>query len=111
MTKEEKTVQKMALSTISPYELPEKFSGIAIDIYPTDYGNQCHITFLLSKPFTQKESDSLFEFSRDVKNTIKKFFGDRYKSGISVSTSTVDSYESHKWWYEEKKLNKKDNTE
>jgi hypothetical protein len=109
MTKEEKTVQKMVLSTISPYELPENFSGIAIDIYPTDYGKECHITFLLSKPFTQKESDSLFAVSRDVKNTIKKFFGDRYKSGISVSNSTVDSYEKTKWWYEEKKLNKKDN--
>jgi hypothetical protein len=109
MTKEEKTVQKMVLSTISPYKLPEKFSDVAIDIYPTDYGLECHISILLSKPFTEKESDFLFKVSRDDKNTIKQFFGDRYKSGISVSNSTVDSYEKTKWWYEEKKLNKKDN--
>jgi hypothetical protein len=51
----------------------------------------------------------LFDVSRDTKVFIKKLFGDKFESGVSVSNSTVDSYESTKWWYEEKKLNKKDN--
>jgi hypothetical protein len=109
MTREEQVIQKMVLSHISGYKLPKDFSGVAVDIYPTDYGVECHITFLLSKPFTQKESDLLFDVSRDTKVFIKKLFGDKFESGVSVSNSTVDSYESTKWWYEEKKLNKKDN--
>lgn len=105
MTNEEKTVHKMVLTYIRPYELPEDFSDVAVDIYPTDYGKECHITFLLSKPFKRKDSDLLFNLSKSLKEYIKKFFGDRYKSGISVSNSTVDSYENTKWWYEEKKSN------
>jgi hypothetical protein len=103
MTREEQVIQKMILSYISDYELPKDFSGVAVDIYPTDYGVECHITFLLSKPFKQEESDLLFVIGGHTKVFIKKFFGDKFKSGITVSNSTVDSYESTKWWYDEKK--------
>jgi len=110
MNKKEVVIANMVKSLLSGFNKPKDFSGVAVDIYPTEYGEQTHITMLFKKPFKREESDKLFDISRDIKSTIKKLFGN-FRLDISVSNSTIDSYNSQKWWYEEQKLkyNKNDN--
>lgn len=103
MNKKEIIITNMVKSLLSGFNRPKDFSGVAVDVYPSEYGEQIHITMLFEKPFKREDSDKLHDISRDIKSTIKKYFGD-FRLDISVSNSTIDSYNNQKWWYEEQKL-------
>jgi hypothetical protein len=103
MTKLELSVQKLVLIVIKGVDLPKKFSGVGVDIYPTDYGLECHITFLMDDTFSGDESETMFNLRHTVSKFIKSHLSDKFKSGISISVSTVDAYDSHKPWYDAKK--------
>jgi hypothetical protein len=104
MDKIERIIEKMVLLYMESYELPKNFSGVAVDVYPTLYGKECHITFLFSQSFKLEESDSLRGLVSKIKTHIKNVLGnDFFDSGISSSNSTINNYEETKWWYEKQK--------
>jgi hypothetical protein len=102
-SKLEKTIEKMVESHFKNIKTPEDFHGIKVDVYPTKYGKVAHIAILMKKPFSEKDSDFLYDIGKDAKNFVKTMFGDYLKGGISCGNSTIDSYNNTKWWYEEKK--------
>lgn len=100
----EEVIKKMAENQISNLpSLPKNFYGVEVDVYPSEYGKQAHITFIFKKPFSMKESDTLHDVSKIVKNFVKQMFGDIIKN-VNSSNSTIESYENTKRWYEKKKL-------
>jgi hypothetical protein len=102
----EKIVVKLVESHIRGYEISDNFYGVSCDIYSSEYGIYCHITFLFKEPFSQKESDFFHNLSGGVRSKIKRTLGDLFvTNNISSQQSTIDSYQKTKWWYEEKKEN------
>jgi hypothetical protein len=107
MTPKELSIQKLIISTLSQFELPVNFSGVAVDIYPSFYDDiYCHITYLFKNPFTGEDSELISRINATaIVPTIKKFFtGNDITKNISSSSSTIDNYNESKWWYEEQKL-------
>lgn len=107
MVPKELSIQKLIISTLSQFELPVNFSGVAVDIYPSFYDDiYCHITYLFETPFTGEDSEIMFRINAtEIVPTIKKFFtGNDITKNLSSSSSTIDSYNKAKWWYEEQKL-------
>ena len=95
-TKLEKSVMKFIDSYLEGKELPENFYGVVADIYNTEYGQGCSITFLMKRPFKLEDSDEIYEVALDVKKLIRNFFSDEFKYGINFSTTTVDNYKELK---------------
>lgn len=95
-TKLEKSVMRFVDVYFKGKELPENFYGIVADIYNTEHGQGCSITFLMKKPFKAKDSDDLHELGLDVKKLIKDFFSDEFRYGINISTTTVEHYKELK---------------
>lgn len=102
-SKLEKVITKFINGVLSNKELPENFHSVVVDVYGTNYGDGCQITLLMKKPFSEKESDMLFDVSKDAKELVKSFFKEHFLYGISVSTSTVENYMDTKSFYDEKK--------
>jgi len=103
VTKLEKVIMKFIYGQILKENLPENFHGVAVDVYNTDYGKSCKITFLMKKPFSEKDSDDLHDISLNAKNSVKRFFNKKFPYGVSVGTSTVKLYKDSKSWYDNKK--------
>jgi len=99
----EKTIEKMVESHFKNIKTPEDFHGIKVDVYPTKYGKQAHITILMKRPFSKKDSDFLHGIGKEATNFVKTMFGDYLKGGVSCGNSIIDNYNKTKWWYEEKK--------
>ena len=95
-TKLEKSVMRFVDVYLKGKELPENFYGVVADIYNTEYGQGCSITFLMKKPFKAQDSDDLNKLGFEVKKLIKNFFSDEFKYGINISTSTVGNYKELK---------------
>jgi len=95
-TKLEKSVMKFVDLYFKGKELPENFYGVVADVYDTEYGQGCNITFLMKKPFKLEDSDEIYEVAFDVKKLIRNFFSDEFKYGINFSTTTVDNYKELK---------------
>ena len=91
-TKLEKVITNNINRILSEKELPENFHSVVVDVYGTKYGEGCKITLLMKGPYSEEESDMLFNISKDAKDLIKSFFKEHFLYGISVSTSTVDNY-------------------
>ena len=106
MKNKEELLKKFIKSALRGYNLPEKFSDVAVDIYPSNYDEiYTHITFLFDKPFSGSDSDLMFNLSKIIIQDIKVFFdGINEIKNISTSSSTIDSYNKSKWWYDERKL-------
>jgi len=106
MKNKEELLKKFVKSALRKYNLPEKFSDVAVDIYPSHYDEiYCHITFLFDKPFSGSDSELMFDLSKLILKDIKIFFdGMNSIKNISTSNSTIDSYNKSKWWYDERKL-------
>jgi|LakMenE01Jun11ns_1017448.scaffolds.fasta_scaffold9921929_5 hypothetical protein len=99
----EEVVVKLINSKLSKFNLSNNFKGVACDIYPSEYGLVCHITFVMKNPFSRKESDFFNQFmTYEVKKNINNSLGNLFKD-ISSQQSTDDVYNSTKWWYESKK--------
>lgn len=92
MDKLENTVKKMVELQLSKLDLPKNFKGVAVDIYPTDYGKMVQITLLMKTYFSGEDSDFFDEPMREIKTTIIHFFNDTFKGGVSSSISTIDHY-------------------
>jgi len=102
-SKIEKAIKKIVDSKVNKYtsDLPDNYYTSVVDIYDTQYGKVCHISFLYKKPF--KEDDV---FNRSLPGFIKKDIQDLVtKSVFSVSYSrtTIELYKSHQNWYDEMK--------
>jgi len=99
----ENTIQKMVESHFKNIKTPEDFHGIKVDVYPTKYGKEAHITILMKRPFSGEDSDFLYLVGKEAKSFVYTMFGDYLKGGISCGNSTIDSYNNTKWWYDEQK--------
>lgn len=99
----EKTISEFIKLKLDDIVLPKDFMGCAVDIYNTEYGVQCHLTFLMKKPFSMTDSDRLQELSKKIKKEIKEYFSGIFDSCINSSVSTLDTYKSYKHWYDSKK--------
>lgn len=99
----EKTIEKMVESHFKNIKTPEDFHGIKVDVYPTKYGKEAHITILMKRPFSGEDSDFLHVVGKEAKSFVYKMFGDYLKGGIICGNSTIDTYNNTKWWFEEKK--------
>ena len=99
----EKTIEKMVESHFKNIKTLEDFHGIKVDVYPTEYGKAANITILMKKPFSGEDSDFLHVVGKEAKSFVYTMFGDYLTGGISCQTSTIDSYNNTKWWFEEKK--------
>jgi hypothetical protein len=97
MTREQKienVIRKTALSILKEKEgLPENFSDVAVNIYPSKYGLGAKIAILMKEPFTEEESDFFDVPIYEIKQVISKVFKDVLTYGVSSSISTVDNYE------------------
>jgi hypothetical protein len=94
----EKIVEKLIMSRLQSLDVPENFDSVKVDIYPGDYGVNCHISFLMKKRFTREESD--FFDNIIYRPYIKSTLGDLFKGGIQSSQSTVKHYEDTSRWYD-----------
>ena len=99
----EKTIEKMVESHFKNIKTLEDFHGIKVDVYPTEYGKAANITILMKRPFSGEDSDFLHVVGKEAKSFVYTMFGDYLTGGISCQTSTIDSYNNTKWWFEEKK--------
>ena len=95
MTKEqrlENVIKKTALSILKEKEgLPENFSDVAVNVYPSKYGLGAKISILMKEPFTEEESDFFDVVVYEIKQVISKVFKDTLTYGVSSSISTMDT--------------------
>jgi len=99
----ETVLERLLNGKVEKFNPPENFDRVKIDIYPNDYGINCHITFLMKKPFSQKDSDFFSNFQFSFRSFIKSVVGDIFSAGIQQGQSTIESYENTNWWYLDKK--------
>ena len=104
-TKLEKVITNNINRILSEKELPENFHSVVVDVYGTKYGEGCKITLLMKGPYSEEESNMLFDISKDARDLIKSFFKEMFLYVISVSASTIENYMDTKSFYDEKKKN------
>lgn len=102
-SKMELNISKMLEKKAIESEVSDNFYGVAVDIYNSDYGKMCHLTYLMKNSFTEKESNIIHDISKEGKKLIQTIFGDHFKGGVQSSNSTVDVYLRYKDFYNEKK--------
>lgn len=105
-TKLEKTMMRLISGMIQSEDLPKNFNSVVVDNYYTDYGQESKITLLMNKPFSEEDSNKLFELSNNAKDIIKSFFKDKFVL-VTVSTSTIEHYNKIRSYYDERKLRRK----
>lgn len=105
-TKLEKTMMRLISGMIQSEDLPENFNSVVVDNYYTHYGQESKITLLMNKPYSEEDSNKLFELSNNAKDIIKSFFKDKFVL-VSVSTSTIEHYNKIRSYYDERKLRRK----
>ena len=111
-TKLEKIISSFVKSRLSQTIKNDNFYDVVVDIYNSDYGKHCHVTFLMKKPFGGEYSNDIHTVFRGIKPQMDDFFPS-FKGGVTNSTETLDSYLKSKYWYDEKKesLNENKTTE
>jgi hypothetical protein len=97
----ERLIERLLTSKLSELNTPESFDSVKVNIYPSEYGLYCHITYLMNRPFSRVESD--FFNNLDYKPFIRRVMGDILNGGISSNQSTIKHYETVKDWYEKQK--------
>jgi len=105
-TKLEKLVMKFIESDLKDKDLPDNFYGAVADIYQSQYGQGCSITFLFKKVFSMNDSDNLIKIGNEIKNSVKMFFQGEFPYGVNISTSTVEHYLKYKKRLKELNSNK-----
>lgn len=113
MTKEqriENVIRKTALSILKEKEgLPENFSDVAVNVYPSKYGLGAKMAILMKEPFTEEESDFFDTVIYEIKQIVSVAFTGILTYGVSSSISTVDNYEKVDKPYYEKLSNLSEN--
>ena len=111
-TKLEKIISSFVKSRLGQTIKNDNFYDVVVDIYNSDYGKHCHVTFLMKKPFGGEYSNDIHTVFRGIKPQMGDFFPS-FKGGLTNSTETLDSYLKGKYWYDEKKesLNENKKTE
>lgn len=102
-SKLERVIEKMVETHFKTIEMPENFHGVKVDIFPTKYGKQGNITFLMKKPFSGEDADFIHEIGRKGRMFVQSMFGNYLTGGVINGTSTIDSYNNTKSYYEDKK--------
>jgi len=102
-SKLEKILEKLLTSKLKGLNTPENFDSVKIDIYPSEYGINCHISYLMKKPFSREDSD-FFNYLGFPESFIKSVAGDIFNGGIQSGQSTVAHYNDRTGdWYEMQK--------
>jgi len=100
----EEVVKAITESLMDDRNLSDNYSGIAVDIYNSQYGVICHITMLFKKAFSKDESDRLMSEKYPLIKSITKFFPDRlFSGGITSSHSTIEMYNRYREFYDSNK--------
>jgi hypothetical protein len=103
MSNLENIIYSFVKTKLSDFRLPENFHDLGVDVYETEYGNICNLTYLMKKPFSRDDSDVIQQISKSFKKDIQEYFSHHFNGGIQSSVSTIDSYSQHKDWYNSKK--------
>ena len=102
-SKLENILEKLLTSKLKELNTPENFDSVKIDIYPSEYGINCHISYLMKKPFSREDSD-FFNYLGFPISFIKSVAGDIFNGGIQSGQSTVAHYNDRTGdWYEMQK--------
>jgi hypothetical protein len=99
----EKVVERIVESYIKDYNnISDNFYKVKCDIYPSNYGLNCHITLLFEKPFSRNESDFIHTImsTSGIKKRVDNSLGNIFDGGVHHSQSTIDSYEGTSQWYD-----------
>jgi hypothetical protein len=110
-TKLEKTVTNFINKALEDNDLPKNFHGAVADIYKSQYGQGCNITFLFNNAFSMDDSSKLIEIGNEIRNLVKMFFHGEFPYGVNISTSTVEHYLKYKKRLKELNSNKEEFTE
>ena len=99
----ETVLEKLLTSKFKELNTPENFDRVKIDIYPSQYGINCHISYLMKKPFSREDSD-FFNYLGFPISFIRSVAGDIFNGGIQSGQSTVAHYNDRTGdWYEMQK--------
>ena len=90
-TKLEKIISTFVKSKLGKTIKNDNFYDVVVDIYNSDYGKHCHVTFLMKKSFGGEYSDDIHTVFRGIKSQMGDFFPS-FKGGISNSTETIKQY-------------------
>ena len=92
-TKIEKAVKKMIKFLTKDIEFPDNFLDFMVDIRKDDiFGEILLITTVMKKPFSEEESDELYEIRKKFIPQINAFFGSQVDRVSNNGTSTYDVY-------------------
>lgn len=92
-TKIEKAVKKMIKFLTKDIEFPDNFLDFMVDIRKDDiFGEILLITTVMKKPFSEEESDELYEIRKKFMPQINAFFGSQVDRVSNNGTSTYDVY-------------------
>jgi len=100
-SKLEIVIKNFVESLLEDHPLSDNYSGVAVDVYKTQYGILCHITILFKQPFSKEESDNLHSLGRELVSAVNKTFN--FSGRVTSSQSTIERYELAKLWYDEHK--------
>jgi len=98
----EKIISSFVKSRLGQTIKNDNFYDVVVDIYNSDYGKHCHVTFLMKKPFGAEYSNDIHTVFRGIKSQMGDFFPS-FTGGLTNSTETIESYLKGKYWYDEKK--------
>ena len=91
-SKLEKILEKLLTSKLKELNTPENFDRVKIDIYPTDYGISCHISYLIKKPFIFKLPIGFNQNSTDGFISYKNIFSDKLYDNFIISYLLILDY-------------------
>ena len=100
-SKLEIVIKNFVESLLEDHPLSDNYSGVAVDVYKTQYGNLCQITTLFKQPFSEEESNNLHSWSREIVRDVNKTFN--FSGRVTSSQTTIERYKLAKLWYDEKK--------
>lgn len=96
-TKIEKAVKKMIKVLTKDIEFPNNFLDFMVDIRKDDiFGEILLITTVMKKPFSEEESDELYEIRKNFMPQINAFFGNQVDRVSNNGTSTIEVYSREK---------------
>ena len=99
----EKSIEHFLSMSIEEYDLPENFHKMVVDVYYNRWGSlECNVSILFKNSFSLVDSYKMNKIVGNIRNEIREYFGDIF-SNISSGGSTIDAYNTFKWWYDERK--------
>jgi len=97
-SKLENRVKKMIDSLTKDIEFPENFYGFMVDVIEDKKYDEkiLKVTTVMKKPFSEEDSDKLYQIKKSFMSQIVLFFKPYIKRFTFSGTSTLDMYEKNK---------------